>query len=120
MDYLAKACEKLNITPERVLSHRITDDEIVLVVDNGIAGCPKSVVSLSEFDYSAKESVVYIPADDSDVSVSTDIPGEEDFEGMEDVDYSSMKVKELKEIAKQRRVKNYQSMRKAELVEALS
>ena len=45
---LAAACKLLGVDESAVLSHRVYEDHIALVVDKGIAGCPKYVVKLDE------------------------------------------------------------------------
>ena len=47
-DYLDLACIYLGIEGEKVLDYAITADEVVVVVDNGIKGCPKYRIPLSE------------------------------------------------------------------------
>lgn len=46
MNYLTLACEHLGITAAQVLASAEKETEIVLVVDNGIAGCPKYRIPL--------------------------------------------------------------------------
>ena len=46
-DYLLNACEYLGVDAGSVLSHKQYEDEIVLIVDKGIEGCPKYRVPLS-------------------------------------------------------------------------
>jgi len=53
MDVLQAACVHLGITVDQVLSHRVYEDRIALVVDRGIKGCPKCVVGLAELGRSA-------------------------------------------------------------------
>ena len=48
MDYLKLACNNLNIASDKVVSHRVYEDHIVLVVDNGVSGCPKYTISLTD------------------------------------------------------------------------
>ena len=48
MDYLSAACRKLGLTAAQVLAHTLYATEIVLVVDRGIAGCPKYRIPLAE------------------------------------------------------------------------
>ena len=49
-DYLTAACKYVGATPEQVLAHRVDEAEqvFVLVIDNGIKGCPKYAIPLSE------------------------------------------------------------------------
>lgn len=49
-DYLKAACEHVGATPEQVMVHRVDEAEqvFVLVIDNGIKGCPKFEIPLSE------------------------------------------------------------------------
>lgn len=49
-DYLKAACEHVGATPEQVLVHRVDEAEqvFVLVIDNGIKGCPKYAIPLSD------------------------------------------------------------------------
>lgn len=49
-DYLKAACEHVGATPEQVMVHRVDEANqvFVLVVDNGIKGCPKFEIPLSE------------------------------------------------------------------------
>lgn len=49
-DYLKAACTYVGATPEQVIVHRVDEAEqvFVLVIDNGIKGCPKYEIPLSE------------------------------------------------------------------------
>lgn len=47
MKYLSLACEHLGIGESSVLSHRVYQDRVVLVVNKGILGCPKFSIPLS-------------------------------------------------------------------------
>lgn len=47
MDYLKLACDRLGIEPGKALAHKVYDDHIAIVVDNGIKGCPKHILPLS-------------------------------------------------------------------------
>ena len=40
-EVLTAACKQLGVSRKQVLSHKIYDDHIALVVDKGGAGCPK-------------------------------------------------------------------------------
>lgn len=48
-DVIKRACAALGVDPARVLSSRIDSErgQVSIVVDNGIAGCPKLVMPLS-------------------------------------------------------------------------
>lgn len=46
MDLLKIACAKLGAASDQVLVHRIEDGELVLILDRGIAGCPKYYIPL--------------------------------------------------------------------------
>ena len=46
MNYLTLACAYLGIAATQVLASAEKETEIVLVVDNGIAGCPKYTIPL--------------------------------------------------------------------------
>ncbi len=48
MDYLKAACRHLEITAGQVRKFRVEGDNVVLVVDRGIAGCPKFTIPISE------------------------------------------------------------------------
>ena len=45
---LAAACKLLDVDVGAVLSYRVYPEHIALVVDKGIAGCPKYIVKLDE------------------------------------------------------------------------
>lgn len=47
MTYLLAVCNYLKVDPDRVLVYRVEGDQAVLIVDNGIKGCPKYQVPLS-------------------------------------------------------------------------
>lgn len=46
--YLAAACALTGDPVEAVLSHRFAGDSLILVINRGIAGCPKFEYSLAE------------------------------------------------------------------------
>jgi hypothetical protein len=48
MNYLKLACDYLGENVDAVLSHRIYEDHIALVIDRGIGGGPKYSVPLSK------------------------------------------------------------------------
>ena len=48
MDALLSACRLLGVDPDRVIKFRLEGDEAVVIVDNGIKGCPKYRVPLSD------------------------------------------------------------------------
>lgn len=50
MNYLTLACAYLGIAATQVLASAEKETEIVLVVDNGIAGCPKHRISFAVLD----------------------------------------------------------------------
>jgi hypothetical protein len=47
-DYLDRACDHLGVDKGSVIKHRIQDDDYIVIVDNGIAGCPKYYIPLSQ------------------------------------------------------------------------
>jgi len=47
---LAAACAKTGDKVEAVLSHRLTESEIIFVVDRGIKGCPKFSFDLTDLE----------------------------------------------------------------------
>ena len=49
-DYLARAVEYLGAEPGEVLKHRVQGDEYIVILDKGIAGCPKYRIPLSKLD----------------------------------------------------------------------
>ena len=62
MDFLALAIVNLGIKPDQVLSHKIYDDHIALVVDYGIAGAKKlflpfALLEVQENDPAEAEAV---------------------------------------------------------------
>lgn len=44
------AAESQGNTVEQVLSSRVTDTEVIIVVDNGIKGCPKYTLLIDELE----------------------------------------------------------------------
>ena len=97
MTLLKQACKMLGVDETRVISHRIDDLEacLFLVVDNGIAGCPKYSVPLSDLGKQAEP-----------VSIKDEL--------------SKKKVPELRKIAKASNIKGYSRMGKPELIKALN
>ncbi len=49
-DYLDRACKHLGVNKGDVINPRIQGDDYVLLVDKGIAGCPKYYIPLSKLD----------------------------------------------------------------------
>jgi hypothetical protein len=49
-DYLARAIEYLGVEPGAVINPRVEGDEYVVIVDKGIAGCPKYRIPLSKLN----------------------------------------------------------------------
>jgi hypothetical protein len=47
-DYLDLACEHLGVDRGSVIKHRVQGDDYIVIVDNGIAGCPKYYIPLSQ------------------------------------------------------------------------
>lgn len=47
-DLVKRACSLLGVSPDSVLSSAEYADRVVLVVDNGIAGCPKHTVNIAD------------------------------------------------------------------------
>ena len=47
---LTAACALTGDKVEAVLSHRLTESEIIFVVDRGIKGCPKFTYALSDLE----------------------------------------------------------------------
>jgi hypothetical protein len=48
MDYLNRACKHLGVDPGSAINPRVEGDEFVVIIDRGIAGCPKYRIPLSE------------------------------------------------------------------------
>ena len=47
-NYLDRACEHLGVDRGSVIKHRVQGDDYIVIVDNGIKGCPKYYVPLSQ------------------------------------------------------------------------
>ena len=47
-DYLDRACEHLGVDRGSVIKHRVQGDDYIVIVDNGIKGCPKHYIPLSQ------------------------------------------------------------------------
>jgi len=46
--HLKDAVASLGYTEEQVLSSRETEDSVIIVIDNGIAGCPKYIIAKAD------------------------------------------------------------------------
>jgi len=73
MDYVRIACARLGVASDQVLVHRIEGDELVLVVDRGIAGCPKYRLPLASMRPSAPPKldmgIAVLPTEDDEAEV---------------------------------------------------
>ena len=49
--YLAAAAKFLKVKPEQIIQHRLTDDEIIVLVDEGIGGIKKLAIPLAKLGY---------------------------------------------------------------------
>jgi hypothetical protein len=101
-DYLALACTYLNVSVGQVISHKIYSDHISLVVDKGIAGCPKYSLSLSGLT--------------SSEPTPTDISEPIQSKGSS---FDALDTDELRSIAKEVGVKSYWNMKRETLIERL-
>jgi hypothetical protein len=63
-DYLARAIEYLGAEPGEVVKHRVQGDEYIVILDKGIAGCPKYHIPLSKLDEPAPVPAIAVEADD--------------------------------------------------------
>ncbi len=107
-DYLRRACDYLGVAFNKILAHRVSDDEVILVVDKGTEGAPKLSVPLSELE-SAPPKLAASKA--SEPEPETEAPAA--------VDYSGFKVAELRQMAKERGIAT-SGLKKADLIAALS
>lgn len=63
MDELVKrACQIVGADPKRVIKSRQTGEAVIVIVDNGIKGCPKYIVPLSDLEVLEPESKIEIIA----------------------------------------------------------
>ena len=60
-DLFQRVCRHLGVEPGQILVYRIRRDDIVVVVDRGIAGCPKYIIPMSEIQ-SADTEIDATPA----------------------------------------------------------
>lgn len=97
MTALKKACSLLGVEESRVMKHRIDEIEgrLIVIVNNGVAGCPKYSISLSDIDEQPEP-----------VSVEDEL--------------SQLKVGELRAMAKASNIDGYSRMKKADLIKALN
>ncbi len=115
MSFLDLACAKLGVTPHQIMAHRVTPDEIIVVVDMGISGAPKHTISLAELTPETITVAVDEPATAVDVTaVSTD-----DADDVV-VDLTQLKKPELVQLAKDAGISNPQKLTKAVLIERLT
>lgn len=112
--HLIAACDKLGVSPDSVLSHRIdAESEVIrIVVDKGIRGVPLYEIPLSAL-------VVTQPAPEPVASVAEEVPAPEPVTAETDIDLSSLSVSDLREMAKEAGIP-YSGLRKADLIAALS
>jgi len=68
MDYIRIACARLGVASDQVLVQRIEGDELVLVVDRGIAGCPKYRLPLAGLRPSAPPALPEVATQEDDAS----------------------------------------------------
>lgn len=106
--YLDLALEYLGVDKGSCLVLRETEDEVIVVVDKGIAGCPKYKIPLSELTV-MKDVPLPIPEPVIDVDIS-ESPR---FSDIENMDY-----RQLQELAKERSIPANQT--RDDLITALS
>lgn len=99
-EHLQAACDFLEIEVGQVLSWKIypEDDQIVLVVDYGIKGCPKISLSLSSMEHKA-------PALEKEKKNITP-----DRKPADDLD--TLDIADLRAMAKEMGIKSYWNMRR--------
>ena len=62
-DYLDLACKHLGVDKGSVIKHRIQGDNYSVIVDNGILGCPKYYVPISQLEeLRAQPAALPVPA----------------------------------------------------------
>lgn len=105
MNYLQAACDHLNIEETAVLSHHIGADSVSLVVDRGIAGCPKYTLLFSELS----KPVPVVAGGGLSAPKA----------GPVHVDYERFTKAKLVEMGEKRGLDLSMSMLKTELIEAL-
>lgn len=54
-DYLILAAEYLGVEVDSIIDGNVYDDHIAVVVDKGIAGCPKYLIPLSALEPAAED-----------------------------------------------------------------
>lgn len=106
MDWLDLACKRLQVSPSKILSHKIYDEHIAVVVDNGIAGAPK-------FSLSFAELTPYVDEE------SLDLP-EEEWESLKASHYETFTFEQLKAAAKKAGIASYWKMRRETLLGKLT
>lgn len=108
-DYLQAALNYVGASPEQVVGNRLDEaaQVYVLIIDNGIKGCPKFTIPLSDLQFKT-----YEPEPD-ETAVSKPEP-----EPVLSVDLDGLTVLELQELAKAAGI-SYSGLRKAQLLNSL-
>ena len=95
-EYLDLAVDYLGVTKEQCLVLREVEGQVIVVVDNGILGCPKYVIPISEL------TIKNVPLPFDEEPEPEPEPEEEEFEYQEiDLDVESIDYRQLQQMAKE-------------------
>jgi hypothetical protein len=76
-EYLQSACRLLKVQPSQIMVHRLQADDFVVVINMGIAGCPKHTFAIATLEREIAGTLDVPPTAAPEVPASAPAPSVE-------------------------------------------